>query len=341
LGQSDTLQAKIRFEVEDTGVGMTPEQLEKIFLPFEQVGERSRQAEGTGLGLAIGQRIAQLMGSQLQVQSQLGQGSVFGLDLELPVTTPSRSMHQQSRKIVGVKGRTPTVLIVEDSGANRAMLAALFESIGFAALEASNGLKALSLSSEHPLDLIVTDLAMPVMDGEEMIQHLRAGGDGEMGRRGENAIQNRKDIPIIVASASAMSGDRDRSLAAGANAFLPKPIQLDELTMLLEQCLALEWLYEDSSVPTNQITNLVRPAPSSPSEIVPPDTETLKQLYHLAMMGHLKGIEDRLEALLEKNPQLAAFAVELKQLAGNFQNKKILQLLQSFMSAEKASENAQ
>jgi len=183
--------AKIRFQIEDTGVGMSPEQLEKIFLAFEQVGDCRRQSEGTGLGLAISQRIAELMGSQIQVQSRLGEGSIFWLDVTLPVPISHdwqtyAPMHQ---KVIGIQGSAPQILIVDDDDNHRSMLNSLLQEIGCQTLEASDGKQGLQMVNEHHPDLILLDLAMPNMDGFELMVQLQ-----------ENPQTS--SIPIIVSSAS-------------------------------------------------------------------------------------------------------------------------------------------
>ncbi|MDY6781884.1 MAG: CHASE2 domain-containing protein [Cyanobacteriota bacterium] len=334
-GTEDEIAQRIRFEVEDTGVGMSSEQLEKIFLPFEQVGDTSRKAEGTGLGLAISQRIAQMMGSEIEVQSQPGEGSIFALEVGFPVVEGWSSDTLQDRhSIVGVKGKTPRVVIVDDAPESCAVMVALFESIGFKATIASTGMEALEEAIARPPDLIITDLVMPEMDGWETIFQIRQGREASAPSDASDRSLGR--VPIFVCTASAFETTRDRALAAGADAFLPKPVQLDELTTLLERHLALDWEYAPTpSLPVRAAANREH----SPTEIVPPDAETLQQFYHLAMMGHLRGIEEQLQALQARDRKFTAFAVELQQLTGNFQNRKIVEFLKSYLSVEPISEN--
>jgi signal transduction histidine kinase len=166
---------KISFEVEDTGVGMKPNQIEKIFLPFEQVGEVKQQAEGTGLGLAISQKIISLMGSQIEVISEFGKGSKFWFEVELPQAkewvVASRVVHQGT--IVGYQGKKRTILVVDDKWENRSVIVNLLEPIGFTIVEANDGKEGLETANESKPDAIVTDLVMPVMHGFELIKRLR------------------------------------------------------------------------------------------------------------------------------------------------------------------------
>ena len=136
---------KIRFQVEDTGVGMTPEQSEKIFLPFEQVGDTKKQSEGTGLGLAISQQIVQLMGSKLEVQSKAGEGSIFGFDVELEESEQWADAARvlQQGTVTGYEGDKRRIIIVDDKWENRSVIMSLLEPIGFEVIEANDGKDAL------------------------------------------------------------------------------------------------------------------------------------------------------------------------------------------------------
>ena len=313
---------KIRFQIEDTGIGMSLDQLEKIFLPFEQVGEAGQRSEGTGLGLAISQRIAALMGSQIQVQSHLGEGSLFWLDLTVPVPLDHDWLGGEKfitdytltpQKITGIQGSAPQILIVDDDRNHCSMLTSLLQEIGCRTLEATDGKHGLQVAIEHNPDVILLDLAMPNMDGFELMVHLQAN-------------PQTCSIPIIVSSASVFEENRQRSLEAGATAFLPKPLQMDELLSRLRSLLGVEWMYAESSPPKGeQITG---------SEWVIPSQDVLQQLYHLAMMGDISAIEGMLRELIEENSQLAPFAAELSKLTANFQTGKIRKLLKSFVTTE-------
>jgi signal transduction histidine kinase/ActR/RegA family two-component response regulator len=232
-GQADAsrqLVHSLRFQIEDTGMGMTPEQLETIFLPFEQVGEISRKAEGTGLGLAISRTLVEMMGSEIKVKSELGEGSTFWFTLELPAVTDwQESAPPIDRPLTGYQGDRRTVLLVDDRWENRAVVSDLLTPLGFQMLEAKDGQDGLSQAKEHHPDLIITDLAMPLMDGLEMTRCLRQWD--EFG-----------DTPIIASSAFVFNYDRQQSQDAGCNDFLPKPVQASELLEILQRYLSLEWI---------------------------------------------------------------------------------------------------
>ncbi|AUT01612.1 two-component system response regulator [Nostoc sp. CENA543] len=304
---------RIRFQIEDTGIGMAPDQLERIFLAFEQVGDIKRKSEGTGLGLAISQKIANLMGSQIQVQSNLGEGSLFWFDLTVPAPDDHdwqpMIISPSNQKFNTVEGNAPQILIVDDDEHHRYMLASLLQDIGCRVLEASEGKRGLHLANEHCPDVILLDLAMPNMDGFELMVHL------------QEKPQTKK-IPIIVASASVFDDHRQRSLEAGATAFLPKPLQINELFLALRSLLKADFV---------QVT----PTPKqADSEMVLPPEDVLQQLYHLSMMGDIPAIEGIIEELLQQDSRMKTFVSELKKLTANFQTAKIRNFLKSFVTTE-------
>jgi signal transduction histidine kinase/DNA-binding NarL/FixJ family response regulator len=322
--QQDSSQspiAKIRFQIEDTGVGMSSEQLEKIFLPFEQVGSAGQRAEGTGLGLAISHTIAALMGSQIQVQSHLGEGSIFWLDLTVPVTI-SHDLYQGgigiasiNQSIIGIKGNPPQILIIDDNNNHRSVLSNLLQEVGCQTLEASDGEQGLQLAIEHNPDAIVLDLTMPNMDSCDLMVQLQS----------HSVLSS---IPILICSTNVFKENRQRSLQAGAAAFIPKPLQRNELLSVLQSLLKIDWIYAKST-----------PYPSSPkpeqpnnNEWVIPSQDVLQQLYHLAMMGDIPGIEEILKEKVEQNQQLVPFATELNKLTNSFQTAKIRKFLNSLVA---------
>lgn len=320
--QQDSSQspiAKIRFQIEDTGVGMSSEQLEKIFLPFEQVGSAGQRAEGTGLGLAISHTIAALMGSQIQVQSHLGEGSIFWLDLTVQVTL-SHNLHQGvgiasiHQSIIGIKGHPPQILIIDDNNHHRSVLSSLLQEVGCQTLEASDGEQGLQLAIEHNPNAIVLDLAMPNMDSFDLMVQLQS--HSVLGA-----------IPVIVSSTNVFEENRQRSLQAGAAAFLPKPLQRSELLSVLQSLLFLNWIYAESTPQPSS----PKPEQSNDNEWVIPSQDVLQQLYHLAMMGDIPGIEEILKQQVEENKQLIPFADELNKLANSFQTAKIRKFIKSFV----------
>jgi len=303
---------KIRFTVKDTGIGIKPEEIVRIFLPFEQVGCRKNQAEGTGLGLAITQKIIQLMGSTIQVTSQLQMGSVFWFDLDLSEANDWVSTASQSEqgKIIGFEGSPKTILVIDDRWENRSVIANLLTPLGFEVLEAVNGQEGLKIAIGHQPDLAITDLVMPKMDGFQLMRDWKK-------------IAELKDIKIIVSSASVFAEHQSKSIEAGAVDFLAKPVQAEELLEKLSQHLSIEWIYEAESATGLSIK-------SDSEAIVPPPEEALDKLFNLALRGNLKEIIKQATYLEETDQKYLPFAAKLRQLATEFQEKKILEMLNQY-----------
>ncbi len=303
-------EGKIRFEVRDSGIGVPQDKLQAIFLPFEQAGDNRRQTEGTGLGLAISQRIVELMGSTIQVHSELGVGSIFWFDVNLPAADEwvKTSQADDRGQIIGIKDHRPKVLVVDDKWANRSVIANLLSPIGFEVAEAINGEDGWQKVSEFQPELVITDLLMPELDGFGLIKRIRAS-------------EAFKDIAIIVSSASVFETDQHRSLEVGGDEFLPKPIQAMELFQKLRKHLSLEWVYEEQ--------NTVSESERDNTELIAPPTAEIETLYELVMKGNFKGIIKQAALIAQMDEKYIPFVKKLHQLAKGFQDQDILALIQS------------
>ncbi|NEO58398.1 MAG: response regulator [Okeania sp. SIO3B5] len=297
----------LHFEVKDTGVGMTPEQQQKIFLPFEQVGDRTKKIEGTGLGLAISQKIVKLMDSQLEVRSELGKGSTFCFDLEVPEAREwaivSRTVKQGT--ILGYQGKKYHVLVVDDRWENRSLVVSLLKVLGFEMSEAKNGKEALEKILVFLPDVVITDLMMPVMNGYEFLKYIRSS-------------EKLKDVVAIASSASVFDSHQQEAIDAGADVFLPKPIQTDKLLQILQQYLDLEWVYEQKTTASAQVTEVRKS-----EEIVSPAMKVLQELLTLVEDGDIQGVVEVAEELLASDVAFTPFAQEILQLANSFQLKQL------------------
>ena len=309
---STAQNSRIKFQITDTGVGIAHEQVDKIFQAFEQVGDSKRQSEGTGLGLAISQRIVQLMGGQIQVESQLGIGSSFWFDVTLPLSTDwlHQNLVRQGRQIIGYDGIPRRILIVDDHWENRIVLTNLLESIGFIVINAENGQVGLELAREQRPDLIILDLRMPVMDGFELLKQVRND-------------ETLKQLQVIVSSASVSQLDQQMSLEAGGNAFLAKPVQADELFSLLAQHLQLTWHYEQTESETVPISST-----DSTTELILPPTEDLQHLLELAQDGLLIKLSKTARQIEQQDSRYQPFIEQILQLAKQFQSDQIEELIQ-------------
>ncbi|WP_256874520.1 hybrid sensor histidine kinase/response regulator [Nostoc sp. C057] len=309
------MKHRLRFNVEDTGIGITTAELSQIFLPFEQVGEKKRQAEGTGLGLAITRQLVQMMGSDIHVQSQIGKGSSFSFELEIPEATDwvQSAMTASEKQIIGFEGGPYTILMVDDRWENRTVITNLLQPLGFNVVEASNGKEGLEIAIALKPNLIITDLLMPEMDGFELIKHLRHTSE----------IQ---DVLIIVSSASVFEADQNRSLQAGGNAFLSKPIQVDELLHQLEQYLNLVWIYKQSQTDGEK----AKEATTATTQLTSPSPQVLQELTTLASKGNFNAILKWADQLEETDTNFAPFANELRQLARQFDEDLIINFLTKY-----------
>ena len=232
--------------VEDTGIGISPEDQAKLFKPFVQVDSSlNRRYEGTGLGLALVKRIVELHGGSVSLRSQLGEGSCFTVCLpDYSQPTPPLSLPEEKTLDTyespvdiptgeaiapTVEGKEPLILLAEDNAANIEAITDYLQAKGYRLLAAKNGKEAIALTTAHTPDLILMDIQMPDMDGIEAMQHIR---------------QNPKlsHIPIIALTALVMGGDRDRCMEAGANDYLAKPVRLRELTQTIHSLLNVQEL---------------------------------------------------------------------------------------------------
>ena len=181
---------RLRFEVADSGIGMNTQQLARLFQPFEQVADRQRREGGTGLGLAISQQLVRLMGGTIGVTSEPGKGSTFAFELTMPVADSRPSSVALPHTIVGYEGERRRLLIADDVAPNRAMLVDLLHGVGFIVAAASNGLECLVLLDSFKPDLVVMDVMMPVMDGNETTRRIRR-------------MPQWSNLPVIAVTASA------------------------------------------------------------------------------------------------------------------------------------------
>jgi signal transduction histidine kinase/CheY-like chemotaxis protein len=316
--KSGSNATKIRFEIEDTGVGMSPEYFEKIFEPFEQVGNNYLKAEGSGLGLAISQKIVRMMGSNLEVRSQLGIGSLFFFELEIPVVSSASlatSKAVEPERIIGYESRNKVkILVVDDKWQNRSVFVDLLAPIGFEVWEAADGMEGLEKADRLLPDLIIVDLVMPGMHGFDLIKKLRA----------KSQLNN---TVIITSSASVFAADQHKSLAAGSNDFIAKPILASELFEKLKIHFGLEWVYEPKEIEEGADNSNVE-------ELVIPPKEELETVLRAARIGDIELIQMEANRIKQLDAKYKAFGDRLFELAGEFEYKPIFNLVKEQFEEE-------
>ena len=206
---------RVRFEVRDTGIGMTDEAQRRMFQKFEQADtSMTRKFGGTGLGLSISKQLVELMGGQIELRSQLGEGSSFFFTVPLAVgVKPIESEVYE----VAPHDHVLRILVAEDSETNQLIIRALLEDMGHEVSTVENGEEALVMLAREPVDMILMDGRMPVMDGLDATRHIRSG-------RWEDLVFSDPAVTVIALTANASPQDRERFLAAGMNDFLTKPI---------------------------------------------------------------------------------------------------------------------
>ncbi len=315
----------IRFQIEDTGVGMTPDSMTKIFTPFEQVGDTHRKTEGTGLGLAISTKIVNLMDSKIEVTSDFGSGSTFAFTVNFPLAADwvNAAATATGKQIVGYQGTQKTILVVDDNWQNRSVIVSLLAPIGFAVVEAENGEDGLAKAAKIKPDLIIADLSMPVMDGFEMLRQLRSS-------------ESLKNLRTVVSSASVYEMDRQKSLDAGGDDFLPKPVQLEELFFIVEKHLKIKWNYQQTAsneTAGEQLTPKPKGNSLLPSSAMAvPAPEELALLLNLAQQGRLKKLTEEAKRIAQLNKGYTEFVQPILELAKSFQTDKIEDLLKQYLN---------
>ncbi|RCX11017.1 hybrid sensor histidine kinase/response regulator [Extensimonas vulgaris] len=279
----------VRFEVEDTGIGIAPQDQERIFMPFERGSAGRRASEvGTGLGLTITHLLTELMGGELTLRSEVGQGSTFSVRLYLrEIIAPAQKTVRDLRPIVGYLAPRRTLLVVDDQPIQRQLLASLLLPLGFAMREAASGREALEiLQSEWP-DAVLLDINMDDLNGWQTAQLIRR--------------QVGITLPIVFVSADPFENRPELLAAAGCQGFVSKPVIESELLDLLARVLQLEWVHESNLLPPLSDT----PAVALATGPLPLPEDLRMNLVRLARLGNASGLRQLLRSTAEEEPAMA------------------------------------
>ncbi|MDM8518762.1 ATP-binding protein [Anaerolineales bacterium HSG6] len=307
---------KLRFQVADTGVGLEPEEMLQLFEPFHRrLSEQHSTVQGTGLGLSICQQLVSMMGGTLNAQSDLGEGSTFWFDLDLPIVSQTLKKIPRSQEIIGYKGVRRKVLIVDDKIDNRLVLSNMLKLLQFDIVQASDGQQAIDQTREESPDVILMDIMMPGIDGLEATKQIRQ----------DTTIQN---TTIIALSGRSFEEDRLACQQVGCNDFLTKPLSFSHLFQTLQAHLNLTWIYQEKTVANTKAT----PPNDDYTDMVGPPEAVLQTLLELAKRGDVKRIRYEVTELETVNHKYKPFADQLRELAKRYRVKQIRELLQSYVA---------
>ncbi|WP_312563721.1 ATP-binding protein [Diaphorobacter sp.] len=279
----------VRFEVEDTGIGIAPQDQERIFQPFERGSAGRRASEsGTGLGLTITSLLTSLMGGELTLRSAVGQGSTFSVRLYLrEIKAPAARTLRHLRPIVGYLDPRRTLLVVDDQPIQRQLLASLLLPLGFIVREAASGRECLEILQQHRPDAVLLDINMDDLNGWQTAQLIRSNVG--------------PDLPVVFVSADPFENRPELLEAVGCQGFVSKPVIESELLDLLARVLQLEWVHESTLPHTPEVPPVDR---ESAGRLPLPD-ELRHSLIGLARMGNASGLRGLLRSSAEQEPAIA------------------------------------
>lgn len=321
LRDSGTMpNARLLFEVEDTGSGIAPEEMETLFEAFVQTEAGRKSQQGTGLGLPISRQFVELMGSELTVESIVGKGTIFKFEIEvsLAVGEEIKSSKEGSRRAIAMQPDQPKyrILIVEDKWENRQLLVKLLEPLGFEVREAKDGQKGIDAWKSWKPHLIWMDMRMPVMNGFEATKEIKSQPEG-------------RDTVIIALTASAFEEDRTHVLSVGCDDFVTKPIKEEEIFATMAKYLGVRYIYEDQDA-LQETLELPEEAPIAElttEDLAAMPSEWLASLHWAAMQVDAKLVL----GLIEEVPPSEPVAKALVDLVDNFRFDKIVDLTKNQM----------
>ncbi|MEG4210605.1 PAS domain S-box protein [Microcoleus sp. S13_B4] len=312
--QRNKTSCHLCFEVEDTGVGIAPTEIDSLFKVFVQAQAGNNLSQGSGLGLAISQKLVKLMGGQIRVKSTLQQGSTFSF--EIPVQLPEAESvppESSNQRVIGLAPGQPTyrILIVEDLEENRRLLVDILTSIGFEVREAKQGVEALSLWESWRPHLILMDLRMPIVDGYTATKYIRERPKSQ-------------ETVIIALTASVFEEDREKVLMAGCNDFISKPFQQREIFDKLAKYLGVQYIYEVLEQTPQKL--LVETVSVEDLSMMPP--QWLEQMYQAA---YYLDTEVMNELIVQIPKSKASLFNALTDYINNFNSDRIMELIRPLL----------
>gem|GEM_PF-1149406 len=303
---------RLRFEVEDTGTGISPGELTRIFDAFEQTETGRLAKEGAGLGLTISRKFVELMGGHMSVENKVGRGALFTFDIYVkPAQAMVSEVIAPYQRAVSLEPGQPRyrILVVDDNLTNRLLLIRFLETFRFDLQDAEDGQRAVDLYREWHPHLIFMDMRMPVMDGYEATTAIKSA-------------DKEKQTKIIAISASTLKSEQIAILAAGCDGYIAKPFREADIYEAMKKHLGIRWVYEDARGPEKGKPSENRDDWETLFSTIPaPLQEKLKDALLRADMG---AIDVSIAKIAEQSPRLA---VKLQEYAYEFKYESILSLM--------------
>lgn len=312
LDKKNNNEEKLLFEIQDTGPGLTPDEIDKLCKPFSQTETGRKQAEGTGLGLSISRNMIELMGGKLEVNSQPGKGSTFSFSINIIRVDDGEVLKQNQQVQHIAPGQSKyKVLVVEDIEFNRKLLINLMQKVGFEVIHAKDGREALDRFQEFQPDFIWMDILMPVMDGKTATRRIRE-------------LENSKNTKIVAITASIFSDEKEDIINSGCDDILFKPYHESEIFHCMHQQLGVEFTYRDNS----QIATANK---EIKSQLKTPNLNSLKegwleQFKEAAIEGDIDTLRQLINNLPEEQNDLITF---LQQFVDDFQFDALLDVIEA------------
>lgn len=309
--ETEPLTETLYFEVEDTGVGIAPEELNQLFEAFSQTKSGKQVQEGTGLGLAISQKFVQLMGGEINVKSLVGIGTVFSFNIQVNIVNPTEVETKTSeRRIIALEPNQPRykLLIVDDNLINRQLLIKLLNPLGFELQEATNGKEAIEIWQDWEPHLIFMDMRMPVMDGYEATKQIKTTIKGQA-------------TAIIAITASVLKDDKNIILSAGCDDFVRKPFEESIIFEMIEKHLGVRYVYEETHLAEKQTIRYTLDAEC----LKVMSADWLEEVYQASMDLDDDSILTLIAQIPENHTTLAAALTDCVQ---NFRFDQIIDLIE-------------
>ena len=303
-------------EVEDTGMGIAKDEMDRVFGHFEQATSATQEQSGTGLGLAISREFARLLEGDITLSSEVGKGSVFRIDIRVEQGQANDAQQEpQERRVVGVRpGQAEVrILVADDVKTNRMLLAQMLTSAGLTVREVTDGQEALEAFEDWRPHLVLMDVNMPVMGGHEATRRIKSTATG-------------RQTPIVAVTASAFKEDREAALAAGADGFVPKPFGREEVLKQVQAHTGVEYVFAEEEDAEAATTEPAAAVSLTRDSLVGLPAGLLGQMAEVASKADLEGLNKLIDQIEAQDMQVAR---ALRGLADNFDYDAVLDLLQA------------